>query len=48
VLDPDSMAPIPAQFFYDAIEELFDRKFLKGLYRDSSLARLFDEYIQTR
>jgi len=48
VLDPDSNVPIPARFFYDAIEELFGREFLKGLYRDSSLARLFDEYIQAR
>jgi hypothetical protein len=44
VLDPDSAAPIPARFFYDAIEELFDREFLRTLYRDASMARLFDEY----
>jgi hypothetical protein len=44
VLDPDGAAPIPARFFYDAIEELFDREFLRTLYRDASMAKLFDEY----
>ena len=47
VLDPDSNAPIPSRFFYDAIEELFDRNFLKTLYTDGSLGKLFEEYSVT-
>lgn len=45
VLDPDSNKPLPPGFFIDAIEEFFDQKFLKSIYKGASLARLFDEFI---
>ncbi len=45
VLDPDSRAPIPSDFFYAIIDEFFDKEFLKSLYEDASLAILFRAYI---
>ena len=44
VLDPDSKQPIPANFFYAIIDEFFDKEFLKSLYDDASLGRLFVAY----
>ena len=44
VLDPDSKQPIPANFFYAIIDEFFDTEFLKSLYDDASLGRLFTAY----
>jgi hypothetical protein len=44
VLDPDSKKPLPADFFYAIIDEFFDTEFLKSLYEDASLGRLFREY----
>jgi hypothetical protein len=44
VLDPDSKQPIPANFFYAIIDEFFDSEFLKSLYEDASLGRLFVAY----
>jgi hypothetical protein len=44
VLDPDSRAAIPADFFYAVIDEFFEPEFLKSLYDDASLSMLFREY----
>jgi len=44
VLDPDSRALIPTDFFYVIIDEFFDKEFLKSLYEDASLAILFKTY----
>ncbi len=44
VLDPDSRDPVPASFFFRAIEEFFNNEFLKSLYTDASLGVLFEEY----
>jgi hypothetical protein len=45
VIDPDSKFPIPAGFFYDAIEEFFAQPFLMSLYDGSGLARLLEEFL---
>ena len=45
VLDPDSRAPIPTEFFYVIIDEFFYQEFLKSLYEDASLAVLFRTYV---
>jgi len=47
VVDPDSSRPIPAGFFFDAIEEFFAQPFLMSLYSWSGLARLLDEFLGT-
>jgi hypothetical protein len=47
VVDPDSKLPVPAGFFYDAIQEFFAQPFLMSLYSGSGLARLFDDFIQS-
>jgi hypothetical protein len=44
VLDPDSKSPLPVDFFYAVIDEFFDQEFLKSLYEDASLAKLFITY----
>jgi hypothetical protein len=44
-LDPDSRAPIPADFFYVVIDEFFEPEFLKSLYDDASMSVLFKEYL---
>jgi hypothetical protein len=48
VVDPDSKLPVPAGFFYDAIQEFFAQPFLMSLYNGSGLARLFDEFITSQ
>jgi hypothetical protein len=48
VLNPDDRQPIPAEYFSTFVDEFFDPAFLKLLYRGSSLALLFDEYVQKR
>jgi len=45
VIDPDSNLPVPAGFFFDAIQEFFAQPFLMSLYNGSSLARLFEEFV---
>ncbi|MHC1626909.1 MAG: hypothetical protein ACXQTG_03555 [Methanoculleaceae archaeon] len=45
VIDPDDRRPIPPQFFRDAIEEFFERSFLKSMYRGNSLSNLFEEFL---
>ena len=44
VLNPDDKQAIPPEYFSMFIDEFFDPKFIKQLYKTSSLARLFDEY----
>ncbi len=48
VLNPDDKQPIPADYFTQFVDQLLDREFLKQLYRGSSLAKLFDEYLKSR
>ena len=48
VLNPDDKKPIPAGYLSAFIDEFFDPKFIKQLYKTSSLARLFDEYAGSR
>jgi hypothetical protein len=48
VLDPDQKSAFPAGYLSTFIDEFFDPKFIKQLYKTSSLARLFDEYARTR
>jgi hypothetical protein len=48
VLNPDDKKAIPAEYLSTFIDEFFDAKFVKLLYKTSSLARLFDEYVQSR
>lgn len=48
VLNPDDRKPIPAEYLSTFIDEFFDPKFLKQLYKISSLSRLFDEYAGSR
>ena len=48
VLNPDDKRAIPADCLSTFIDEFFDPKFIKQLYKTSSLARLFDEYIRNR
>jgi len=47
-LDPDSLQPIPASFYMKSIDEFFDPKFLKSLYADGSLGKLFDEFMASQ
>ncbi len=48
VLDPNDKKPIPPEYLSTFIDEFFDRKFLKQLYKTSTLARLFDEFVQNK
>ncbi|KUG21310.1 hypothetical protein ASZ90_008957 [hydrocarbon metagenome] len=48
VLNPDEKQPLSAEYLSVFIDELFDKEFLKQLYKDSSLARLFDEFVRSR
>ncbi|HOB18995.1 MAG TPA: hypothetical protein PKK74_09970 [Candidatus Methanoculleus thermohydrogenotrophicum] len=48
VLNPDDRKPIPAEYLSMFIDEFFDREFLKQLYKTSTLARLFDEFVESR
>jgi len=47
VVDPDTKMPVPAGFFYDAIQEFFAQPFLMSLYNESRLAKLFEEFIRS-
>jgi len=44
VIDPDSKQPLAANFFFAIIDEFFEPEFLKSLYADASLGRLFAAY----
>jgi hypothetical protein len=48
VIDPDTKMPVPAGFFYDAIQEFFASPFLMSLYTGSKLARLLDEFLSSQ
>jgi len=48
MLNPDDRRPLPPEYLSTFIDEFFDPKFIKLLYNTSSLARLFDEYVQSR
>lgn len=48
VLNPDDKKPIAPEYLSMFVDEFFDAKFVKLLYKTSSLARLFDEYVQGR
>ncbi|HQD26339.1 MULTISPECIES: hypothetical protein [Methanoculleus] len=48
VLNPDEKKAIPAEYLSMFIDEFFDPKFIKQLYKTSKLARLFDEYVASR
>jgi len=39
--------PLPPQFFLKVIDEMFDKNFLKSLYRDASLGKLMETYRAT-
>ncbi|HDQ08551.1 MAG TPA: hypothetical protein ENN44_07225 [Methanoculleus sp.] len=39
--------PLPPQFFYAIIDEMFDKNFLKSLYEDASLGHLIETYRAT-
>jgi hypothetical protein len=47
VLNPDDKKAIPVEYLETFIDEFFDPKFIKQLYKTSSLARLFDEFAQS-
>ncbi len=44
VLDSSSKAPIPPQFFHDMTDDLFGLKFLRSIYPDGALGKLFTEF----
>ncbi|MDV2482022.1 hypothetical protein F8E02_08450 [Methanoculleus sp. Wushi-C6] len=48
VLNPDDKKALPADYLSAFIDEFFDPKFVKQLYKTSSLARLFDEFAAKR
>jgi hypothetical protein len=48
VPDPDSKQAIPPGFFINLIDEFFDQDFLKSLYEEASLSRLFAEFLSQR
>ena len=45
VLDPDTKQGVPADLFTVMIDEFFDHEFLKSLYEEGSLAKLFRTYL---
>ncbi|WP_292521256.1 hypothetical protein [Methanoculleus sp.] len=48
VLNPDDKKAIPAEYLSMFVDEFFDPKFVKQLYKTSALARLFDEFAKSR
>jgi hypothetical protein len=44
VMDPGQTAPLPPNFFFRAVEDFFKTDFLKSLYSDASLGKLFEEF----
>jgi hypothetical protein len=45
VPDPDSKQPLSTSFFFTLIDEFFEQDFLKSLYEEASLSRLFCEFL---
>ncbi len=48
VFDRDTRQPIKPQIFMGMIEEFFERRFIRTIYKDASLGRLFDEFMKNR
>ena len=48
VIDPDDNQPTPVQSFSKWIDEFFELKFVRSLYKDASLGKLFNEFITTK
>lgn len=44
VLDPSSRIPLPPQFFRDMTDDLFGQKFLRSIYPEGAIGKLFAEY----
>lgn len=44
VLDPNSKIPLPPQFFHDMADDLFGLKFLRSIYPEGTLGKLFAEF----
>jgi hypothetical protein len=48
VMHPDDKKPLPPQLLSSMIDDFFEKPFLKQLYRDSTLARLFDGFVRSK
>jgi len=46
VMNPDDKKPLAPQLLSAMVDEFFEKSFLRQLYRDSTLARLFDEFVR--
>lgn len=44
VLDPNSKIPLPPQFFHDMADDLFGMKFLRSIYPEGPIGKLFAEF----
>ncbi|MDO5845677.1 MAG: hypothetical protein Q4Q04_02015 [Methanocorpusculum sp.] len=44
ILDRSSKTPLPPQFFRDMTDDLFSQNFLRSIYPEGSLAKLFAEF----
>lgn len=44
VLDPSSKTPLPPQFFHDMADDLFQTPFLRSIYPEGTLGKLFEEF----
>lgn len=44
-IDPESTSPTPVNNFMTWIDEFFSKNFLKSMYREASLDRLFNEFM---
>jgi hypothetical protein len=47
-MDPAALKPLPVTFFMNVIDELFDKSFLKSLYKEASLGQLYQEFLRTK
>lgn len=48
VLDPNSKVPLLPQFFHDMTDDLFSMKFLRSIYPEGALGKLFSEFKENR
>lgn len=46
-LNPVERQPLPPQFFLKVVDEMYDKNFLKSLYKDGSLGKLIESYRAT-
>lgn len=44
VLDPNSRVPLQPKFFYDMADDLFKMKFLRSIYPEGPIGKLFAEF----